>query len=100
MGYKYRHRVIKTFRDKHTKIVYKIGSEYGTNDQARAEELQSLGFIGDAIGGTTDDEVDGLKHVGGGYWELPNGERVRGKDNAFEALNALDEAGDGVDQGK
>ena len=26
------------------------------------------------------------KHVGGGYYELPNGERVKGKEAAEEAL--------------
>ena len=26
------------------------------------------------------------KHVGGGYYELPNGERVKGKEAADEAL--------------
>lgn len=34
------------------------------------------------------DEVDVSEyHVGGGMYELPNGERVRGKDAAREALD-------------
>ena len=30
------------------------------------------------------------KHVGGGYYELPNGEKVKGKQAAEEALKAGD----------
>jgi hypothetical protein len=33
-------------------------------------------------------------HTGGGYYELPNGEKVRGKENALEALKELEKAGD------
>jgi hypothetical protein len=47
-----------------------------------------------------DDPIEGLKHLGGGYYELPNGEKVRGKDSALEALAALAEkekAGEGDD---
>jgi hypothetical protein len=29
------------------------------------------------------------KHVGAGYYELSNGERVKGKDNAIKAQQAL-----------
>ena len=27
-----------------------------------------------------------MNHVGGGYYELPNGERIKGKDKAEKAL--------------
>jgi hypothetical protein len=40
--------------------------------------------------GTTEDEFD-LPHLGGGYYELPNGEKVRGRDKAIEAFKALQE---------
>ena len=30
-----------------------------------------------------------VKHVGGGYFELPNGEKVKGKELALEKLNEL-----------
>jgi hypothetical protein len=33
-------------------------------------------------------------HVGGGYYELPNGDKVRGKEKAEEALKELEKAGD------
>jgi hypothetical protein len=38
----------------------------------------------------SDDLQDKLKHVGGGYYELPNGEKIRGKEVAMEALKALE----------
>ena len=31
----------------------------------------------------------GLQHTGGGWYQLPNGERVRGKDKAQAALDEL-----------
>jgi hypothetical protein len=33
--------------------------------------------------------VEGTKHVGGGWYELPNGTRIQGKAAAEEALAAL-----------
>ena len=34
-----------------------------------------------------EDDLDSdLNHVGGGYYELPNGERIKGKDKAEKAL--------------
>ncbi|BES66058.1 hypothetical protein SANA_24970 [Gottschalkiaceae bacterium SANA] len=33
-----------------------------------------------------DDPDSLLNHVGGGYYELPNGERIKGKDKAEKAL--------------
>lgn len=34
-------------------------------------------------------ETGDLKHLGGGYYELPNGEKVKGKENAQVALAEL-----------
>jgi hypothetical protein len=44
----------------------------------KVKELEETGDIGEE-----------LKHLGGGVYELPNGEKVRGKANAQEALDAL-----------
>ncbi len=40
------------------------------------------------------DDESLLKHIGGGYYQLPNGEKVRGKNEAIEAIKAL-KGGDG-----
>lgn len=34
-------------------------------------------------------EEEQIKHTGGGYYELPNGEKVQGKENALKALADL-----------
>ncbi len=33
------------------------------------------------------------KHIGGGWYELPNGEKVKGKDEALEAMAKLEKGG-------
>lgn len=35
------------------------------------------------------DETADIKHIGGGWYELPNGEKVQGKDEAIEAIEVL-----------
>ena len=54
-----------------------------------------------------DDPDSLLNHVGGGYYELPNGERIKGKEKAEKAEKALADylqeqeekaAGDAADQ--
>jgi len=35
------------------------------------------------------EQLDYPKHTGGGYYELSNGDKVKGKDEAIEAENAL-----------
>jgi len=32
------------------------------------------------------DDIDSIIHLGAGWYELPDGSRVRGKDNALKAL--------------
>ncbi len=39
---------------------------------------------------------DGLKLLAGGYYELPNGEKVQGKEAAIEAMKALEGGNDNV----
>jgi hypothetical protein len=34
-------------------------------------------------------DEDGLKHLGGGVFELPDGKKIKGKSKALEALKAL-----------
>jgi hypothetical protein len=89
------YEVIKPFRDKYTKDLYGKGDEYFTEDEKRAKYLQEWGYIGKEIEHENDEEIeneddeDGIKHVGGGYYELPNGEKVKGKQNAIAELEKL-----------
>ncbi|MFD1675412.1 hypothetical protein [Alicyclobacillus fodiniaquatilis] len=85
--------VIADFRDKETgKLVCK-GSTIEADDE-RAKALQKAGVIGaDPV---SDDDTGDLeiKHLGGGVYLLPNGEKVKGKEAAIAALANI-EAGDG-----
>lgn len=106
--------VKKPFRDKDTMDLFGVGSEYYTEDSDRAKYLQSWGYLGEEIepnhkesdpeneninlpDGEDSEGINNnqapvstdIKHVGGGFYELPNGEKVKGKDKALEALQAL-----------
>lgn len=68
----------------------------------RAAKLKTVGLVADmsVVAETATIEppekavMPGLKpkHIGGGWYELPNGEKVRGKEEAEEAMERL---GDG-----
>lgn len=51
-------------------------------------------------GRTVEDAIENVSryHTGGGWYEMPDGARVRGQDAAIEAYLKLDEAADGEDQ--
>jgi hypothetical protein len=86
MGYK----VIKAFRDKVSKKHYGVGSVYEADDK-RIEFLQGEGFVGGEVG----KKNEGFpKHTGGGYFELSNGEKVKGKDEAAAAEKELTKEGE------
>lgn len=87
--------VIKGFRDRESGRKLAPGDPFNTETQERIELLLEQKFIEPSY------EEGQLKHVGAGYYELPNGEKVRGKEKAEEALKALQEqTGDDVDAGK
>jgi hypothetical protein len=83
---------VKTpFRDKDTLDLFGVGDEYYTDDPERAKFLQQEGYLGEEIVEEADeDSEEWPKHVGGGYYELPNGEKVKGKENAHKALADLE----------
>lgn len=71
-----------------------------TFDEKEAEQLVDGGYAEyvDEVQEEQETESSTLNiedyHVGGGYYELPNGDKVRGKEKAEEALKELEEAGD------
>ena len=70
-------KVLKGFKCKNTKQVFLAGEVY---DGDRLEELQELGYV------ALEAEADAWpKHLGGGNYELSNGEKVKGKDAAVAA---------------
>ena len=87
--------VIKPFQDlEDNKRLYETGvypREGLKPSEERTQFLLSKGFIQANEGTQSDDEGDNdfPKHTGGGYYELSNGEKVKGKEEAIEAENAL-----------
>ncbi|WP_227397348.1 hypothetical protein [Jeotgalibacillus aurantiacus] len=76
------HKVKRLLKDKDG-TYYKKDDLYTNTSQTRIDELIDKGFLVAA-----DAEVKAeLKHLGGGHYELPNGEKVRGKEKAIAALN-------------
>lgn len=75
---------LKKFNDRESGKKFLPGQPFHSDTQERIELLLDQGFIG------VEEEDDGpLKHVGAGWYELPNGESVRGKEKAEKALEAL-----------
>jgi hypothetical protein len=94
------YKVLNPFDDKDTGDRFGVGSTYYTENPERAQYLQSWGYLGEEVEtnpeiqnktSTQDEEseVDGLKSLGGGWYELPDGFKVQGKDEAIEALKEL-----------
>lgn len=91
-------KVLKNFRDKtdNDKLYQRNGKDngvYESKDVKRIEFLVKEGFIeasSNDEGGQTSEPV----HVGGGYYELPNGEKVKGKEEAIAALKELEARGE------
>ncbi|QWG51668.1 hypothetical protein EXW28_18175 [Bacillus mycoides] len=85
--------VKRAFRDKFTLGHYSVADSYESNDAERVMYLQGEGFLNKE---RIIDKKEGSKgpvHVGGGYYELPNGEKIKGKDAALEALKQLEQVG-------
>ena len=84
-------KVLITFTDGEAK---KIRYE-GEIIDLSVERFDSIMSINDKLLVETEDIIEYPKHIGGGYYELSNGEKVKGKDEALKAEEALKEtAGD------
>ena len=107
-----KHSVIKAFTCKLDKREYNPGDTYESSDPERAAYLQGKGPKplpkgGPRLGAMIDDPppveppadppvdppeppAQEPQHVGGGYYLLPNGEKVKGKEAAIAAMNGGD----------
>lgn len=87
-----KYKVIKAFTCKLDKKVRRIGDIYETDDPDRAKFLRAKGHLGAMIKEAPPADLEQKdpeqepKHVGGGWYELPSGERVKGKEEALKAL--------------
>lgn len=90
--------IIQDFRCKLTGEFFPVGSRY-VADEERVQYLTEQGYADGATevasSVSNPDEKSELdefpKHVGGGFYELPNGEKVKGKETAEEAMKKLQE---------
>ncbi|MBU8908511.1 hypothetical protein [Desertibacillus haloalkaliphilus] len=70
---------LKAFGDKFVLEIANVSnSGKGESVQKKVQDIEGL-----------DQEDVDQYHAGGGYYELPDGEKVRGKENAMEALKQL-----------
>lgn len=84
-----KYTVLQKFRDTHTKLIQEKGAVIEVSAERAAEIVKNLGE--DFIEEVTTVDPDFPKHTGGGYYELSNGEKIKGKDAAIEAEKALAE---------
>ncbi|WP_246238117.1 hypothetical protein [Alkalicoccus luteus] len=87
--------VKKSFRDKHdkNKKLYRSAgpdrpADVFEGDEKRVKELQKKGYLG-TEGTEESGQPAELTHVGGGYYELPDGTKVKGKQEAETRLRDL-----------
>lgn len=95
----FRGTVVTEFVDRVSGRHYRPGATYSTKNAERRDEIISAGEARGVVFVEFEDRDPDLDPrltvVGGGWYELPNGERVRGREKAVEALAALDADGDG-----
>lgn len=84
-------KVIKRFKERYENDkIYEKGDPYTYENEERIAFLMEQGYLQKRKKPPKDDDTE-LKHTGGGWYELPNGEKIQGKENA---LAALEESGE------
>lgn len=81
-------KVIGGFKCRYTGKIYHVGDEY---DGEYLEEMQSKGYV-EKI--STEKNPEWPKHIGGGLYELSNGDKVKGKNAAIAAQAEIDNTGE------
>ncbi|WMJ78477.1 MULTISPECIES: hypothetical protein [unclassified Sedimentibacter] len=82
-------QILKTFLDAENKCIQKEGKEIEITEE-RAEQIISIRpDLIEVIGNAEGDTPEFPKHTGGGYYELSNGEKIKGKDAVLKAEEAL-----------
>jgi hypothetical protein len=85
-------KVIKRFQDKESKKIHNVGDLYEHESADRVAFLVKKGFLDENEVQPAESEFP--KHTGGGYFELSNGEKVKGKDEAAAAEKELAKEGE------
>lgn len=91
-----KHSVISSFWDKDTIEHHVVGDVYESKDSERIAFLVDRGFLASESLPSLDQDQESEEidvdqyHTGGGYYELPDGNKVRGKGKALNALKELE----------
>lgn len=79
------------FRDKEDGLKpYSKGETYSSENEERVAFLMEKGFLEEKSKQPPQGEKEFPKHAGGGYFELSNGDKVRGKEEAEITQAKLD----------
>jgi len=78
------YKVKKKFRDKDTNKMHQPGDSYSTNNEREEKKLLNAGYItkqgkqmeAATMPDNTEKKAD-IKHLGGGWYQLPDGRKVR-----------------------
>ncbi|WP_456010663.1 hypothetical protein [Clostridium butyricum] len=81
-------KVLKTFVDGVSKKIRIEGEVFDLS----VERFASISSINDKLIKEIDNVIEYPNHIGGGYYELSNGEKVKGKDEALNAQEALNQS--------
>lgn len=93
-------KVVNPFKEiEHNGHIYKAGDTYPAEGHVATEKrVQFLTqthprykkiYLSDVVKSEKNKSLHVPKHVGGGWYELSNGDKVQGKDEAMEAESAL-----------
>ncbi|WP_052127134.1 hypothetical protein [Pontibacillus litoralis] len=95
------YRVLTSFKDVHTRHAYKKGDNYPYRGQVTKERVEELSSSNNdlkepviepfnvVIDASEQEKEEYPKHVGGGTYTLSNGDKVKGKEKAFQAEQEL-----------
>lgn len=85
MGY----RVVKSFVDPRDGKPYRRGADYTATDEGHTAMLVRIGVLDTSSDlGAKGDLPEGVKSLGGGWYKLPSGEHVQGKQAALDAMDS------------
>ncbi|PEB64320.1 hypothetical protein COM86_12695 [Priestia megaterium] len=88
---------MKAFKCKDTGAHFGIGGLFSSEDKERVAYLGDLGFVDknnireikpEPVIEKETADAPPFKHVGGGWYELADGSRVKGKQKALEAIES------------
>lgn len=86
------YKVLKRFEDKETKVFYSEDGFYAHPDQERIDFLIEKGYLEKRPDDSAAAEFP--RHTGGGWYQLSNGEKVKGKEEALAAEKDFQKSGE------